>query len=204
MATHTSHAPTPTDGTQYLTTDDRPLWPFLFAIIYGTLAAIIGWVASAWPVVFIGLIALGLIILWLLRRIGQNSLGTEHPKTRLAAARTQDCLAVMFWMSLAGLGGWVIGKMTGTLLIDVITWLASVSGILALVLATIMLAAASILLLMAAGYRARTPTIIFLVVFGIVVAFMTQQAVTITQTPFEQVKKTCTSQQAQDFPAECK
>ncbi|HMS93011.1 MAG TPA: hypothetical protein PKD28_01365 [Candidatus Saccharibacteria bacterium] len=185
MATH-NHPPTPGTNKRYVIGDETPSWPIWYAFIYGTLAGVIGWVASPWPFVFIGLMALGLFILWFLRQYGRAPL--------LATILTQDALKVAVYAIIVGIIGWIAGALTGTLLIDLMAGLTSILGPLGIIVpiaAILTLAVAAIGLLLAAGYRVRWATITCLVVLAVVVMFMTQQAHGISQTPFEKNKTAC-------------
>lgn len=200
MATQVSHPPIPSDAHQYVIGDEVPSWPVWYAAIYGTLVGVIGWVASAWPIVFIGLVALGLFILWFLRQYGK-----ANGVPLLAAIRSQDGLKVAVYTIVAGLIGWAIGLLTGTFLIDMTAGLTNALGplgVLVPIMALLLLTVAAIGLLLAASYRVRWATVVCLVALLVTVMFMTQQASGISQTPFEQQKEACVSHST-DFPAEC-
>lgn len=197
MATHTT--PIPGTNQRYNTTDSRHPWPFYYGLIGGALAAVIGIALSAWPAVFIGFMTLGLVILWILGHYGRI-----NRVTILAQASTQDCLRVALWVAIVGAVSWVIGKLTGTLLVTFVTWMSQHLGLLMPMLAFALLLGATVGLLLAAGHRARKATIVHLAIFGIVVMFMSQQAAGIAQTPHEQTQQTCASQEYRDaFPEEC-
>ena len=201
MATH-NHPPTPGTNRRYVIGDEVPSWPAWYAFIYGAIAGVIGWVASPWPPVLIGLMALGLFVLWFLRQYGR-----ANGRPLLATILTQDALKVAVYAIIVGIIGWIAGALTGTLLIDLVagvTGLLGPLGILVQIVAILVLAVATIGLLLAAGYRVRWATIACLIVLAVVVMFMTQQAHGISQTPFEQRKEVCSSQQADEFPAHCR
>ena len=204
MATHTSHPPAPGNNKKYASTDQRPSWGWWYGIIYGALAGVIGMAASAWPIVFVALLMLGAAILWFLHCYGRAN-GVQL----LADLPARNGLKVALWIAvvglIAGLISWGFSALTGlTPLVGLMTWLASWTGALAPLLAFVLLGLASTALLWATAYGATRATIVCLVALGIVVVFMAQQSVTSTETPFEKLKETCTSQQADEFPADCR
>lgn len=203
MATHTSHPPAPGNNKKYANTDQGPSWGWWYGIIYGALAGVIGMAASAWPVVFIGLMMLGTAILWFLHRFG-----VANGKPLLASLPAQDGLKVTAWIGIigltAGLANWGFSGLTGwTPLVSLMTWLSGWAGTLSPILGLTLLGVASVGLLWATAYGATRATVVCLVVLGIAVVFMAQQSVTASQTPFEQLKEVCTSEQAAEFPADC-
>ncbi len=204
MATHTSHPPAPGNTQKYANTDQRPAWGFWYGIFYGTLAGVIGMVASAWPIVFIILMMLGTTILWFLHRYGRAN-GVKL----LADLPAQDGLRVAAWIGIIGLViglvNWGFSALTGwTPFVSLMTWLSSWAGVFSPILGLTLLGVASVGLLWTTAYGATRRTVVCLVVLGIVVAFMAQQSVTASQTPFEQRKEVCTSEQAAEFPADCR
>ncbi|MFZ1361030.1 MAG: hypothetical protein WAS27_03355, partial [Candidatus Saccharimonadales bacterium] len=155
MATH-NHPPTP--GTnKYANTDQRPSWGWWYGIIYGALAGVIGMAASAWPIVFIVLMAAGTAILWFL-----HYYGCANDVKLLAATPAQDGIKVTLWVFVVGLLAWLLGwgftALTGMApLVGLMSWVASWgwAGFLAPLLAFTVLLVASVGLLLATAYRAN-------------------------------------------------
>ena len=198
MATHSTPVPGPTR--HYANTDGRPAWPIWYAIIYGALAGVIGLATVVWPMVFINLMLLGVLILWFL-----NNYGVANRVPVLVAAPVYSPLIVLV-TGLVGLAGAMIGWLTGTVLVDLAAVMATVLGpltILVPITSLVILGIGTIGLLLATGYRRRTATIVCLIVLALNTAFMAQMAAGISETPYEQTKRVCTSEEAQNFPAEC-
>ena len=198
MATHSTPIPGPTR--HYANTDGRPAWPIWYAILFGALAGVIGLATVVWPMVFINLMLLGVLILWFL-----NNYGIANKVSVLVAAPRYSPLIILV-TGLVGLAGSMIGWLTGTVLVDLAAVMATVLGpltILVPITGLVILGVGTIGLLLATGYRRRTATIVCLAILALNTAFMAQMAAGITQTPYEKTKAVCTSQQAEDFPVEC-
>ena len=87
-------------------------------------------------------------------------------------------------------------------LVDFTAALTGGIGIVVPIISFIVTVLASIGLLFAVSHRARVWLIVCLAAFGVVIMFMTQQAVGIRQTPYEQRQEVCKSRAA-EFPADC-
>lgn len=200
-ATHDHHhAPAPTPGGLHDSrTDRRESWPIWYSLIAGGILWVLGGVAlSGHPVIYTLIIAAVVAILWVLQFIGE-----ANGITVLARVPTRGALGVSLMVVIIGLVAWLIGKFTGTVLVNVVVALTGGIGIFMPIISFTVAILASVGLLLAVSYNARRWTVLCLVAFGVMIMLMTQQATGVKQTPYERTKEVCTSQQAQNFPAEC-
>ncbi len=199
-ATHNNHhhAPAPTPGDLHDTrTDKRESWLTWYAIIAGSLLLVLGVALSGHPVIYTLIIAVVVAILWVLQFIGE-----ANGITVLARVPTRGALGASLLVVIIGLAAWLIGKFTGTVLVDFTAALTGGIGIVVPIVSFVVAVLASIGLLFAVSHRARVWLIVCLAAFGVVIMFMTQQAVGIRQTPYEQRQEVCKSRAA-EFPADC-
>lgn len=198
MATTHNHAPAPTPEHKLDSkTDKRPSWPSFYGFIAGALLIVMGTVLSGTPLAYVGLVTLTVLILWGLQRLGKWR-GIQI----LLRVPTWDAWKIALVVAAVGLGAWLLGSITGTVFAGLNTGLSSAFGLIWVLITLFVAGLGSIGLLVAVAYRVRWMTIVGIVAFGLVVVFMTQQAVTAGQTPFEQRKEVC-EQSPELFPADC-
>ncbi len=198
---HNHHAPAPTPGHRHDSkTDKRESWLIWYSLIVGGLLWVIGIALSGHPVIYTVIVTLTVAILWVLQLIGE-----AYRIRVLERIPTRGALGVALVVLMIGLAAWMIGKLTGTVLVDFNATLAKAFGGFGIVIpltSGAIAILASIGLLLAVCYRARRWLVVCLVAFGFVIMFMTQQAVGIAKTPYEQRQEVCKTRAA-EFPADC-
>lgn len=195
---HNHHAPAPTPSHRHDSkTDKRESWPIWYSLIVGGLLWVVGIALSGHPVIYTVIVTITIAILWLLQFIGE-----AYRIRVLERIPTRGALGVALVVAITGFVAWAIGKLTDTMLVDFTAALTKMTGILIPIISFGIAILASIGLLLAVCYRARHWLVVCLVAFGVVVIFMTQQAVGVAKTPYEQRQEVCKTRAA-EFPADC-
>lgn len=199
-ATHDHHhAPAPTPGgLNDSRTDKRESWLIWYSLIAGGILWVLGGVAlSGHPVIYTLIVAIVIAILWVLQLAGE-----AYDVPVLMRIPTRGALGVSLLIVIIGLVAWLIGKFTGTVLVNVVVALTGGIGIFMPITSFTVAILASVGLLLAVSYNARRWTVICLVAFGVMIMLMTQQATGVKQTPYERTKEVCKTRAA-EFPADC-
>lgn len=195
---HNHHAPAPTPSHRHDSkTDKRESWPIWYSLIVGGILLVLGAALSGHPLVYALIVTLTVAILWVLQLIGE-----AYRIRVLERIPTRGALGAALAVLIIGLAAWGTGKLTGTMLVDFTAALTKMTGILIPIISFGIAILASIGLLLAVCYRARRWMVVCLVAFGFVIMLMTQQAVGVAKTPYEQRQEVCKTRAA-EFPADC-
>ncbi len=178
----------------YVQTDTRPSWPWVYATVFGGVIFICGIFAfKGMPIIPIIMLTVAVLILWALGRIGAS--GNIRLLNGLASAN--DWLTTIAVL-LVGLVGIFLGSLTGTMLVDFFR----AFGVIGVILIFAISVMATAGLLLAVSYRSGLFRVVGIACLLIVAMFLPQFGAGVTQTPVEQTRQVC-EQHSDLFKAEC-